>query len=177
VDREKKSVQTELNENQRTLDSLNSQLSNKQNDIKQTSENLNSTIDEYELRQSGTKYTLHNPLYWEVRNFINSDKTDTKPYDEDSFNCANFAQEVNNNAENMGIRCAYVTLNLSGPDHALVAFNTTDRGLVYFEPQEDYEVKSLEIGKDYYADCVVPPSGYYYDKDPENVIQGFELYW
>jgi len=42
-----------------------------------------------------------------------------------SFVCADFAETLHNNAEKVGIRVAYVTVN---GIHALNAFDTTDRG-------------------------------------------------
>jgi hypothetical protein len=174
---EKTSLQSELSKQQTNLDLLERQFQSLQNDKIQTSTNLNDTIDELLIRESGAKYVLHDPLYWEARNFLSSDSTDKKLYDEVNFNCVNFAQEVNNNAVKKGIRCAYVKLYLVGDDHALIAFNTTDRGLVFFEPQEDYEAKNLEVGKDYYADCVIPPAGYYYENDPNMVIEGIDIIW
>ncbi|GAJ14543.1 unnamed protein product, partial [marine sediment metagenome] len=59
--------------------------------------------------------------------------------------CADFAERLHNNAEKAGIRCAYVSVDISGysdpygygipsdTSHALVAFNTTDKGLVYID--------------------------------------------
>lgn len=59
--------------------------------------------------------------------------------------CSDFAEMLHNNAEKAGLRCAYVSIDLSGytdpysygissnTGHALVAFNTTDRGLIYID--------------------------------------------
>jgi hypothetical protein len=175
---ETKPLQTELEENQQVLDNLATQLTNIRNDIIQTSENLNNTIDELALRQSATRYIVYDPLYWEVRNFLNNDSTDTKPYNETTFDCSNYAQEVNNNAEKEGIRCAYVTVNFSDSNesHALIAFESTDRGLNFFEPQTDEKV-NLEIGKNYWADCVVPNGNNYYAREPGYTIESFTVYW
>jgi len=169
-------LQTELSNKEDILNNINFQLTTTHNEINQLNQNLKETINELEKRKSGARYTLHDPLYSEVRNFLRSDRTNTKPYDDNTFNCANYAQEVNNNAEKIGIRCAFVAVNLSVGAHALVGFNTIDIGLVYFEPQNDYEVK-LQVGKEYWADCVIPPSGYYYKRDPTWKIEDFTIYW
>lgn len=47
--------------------------------------------------------------------------------------CADFAERLHNKAEMAGIRCAYVSVELSGVGHALNAFQTTDRGLIYID--------------------------------------------
>jgi len=74
--------------------------------------------------------------------FIEADTTDTKGYVEEGFRdwyqahvCADFAEEVHNNAEAAGIRAAWVGIDIEGDEegHALNAFETTDRGLVYID--------------------------------------------
>lgn len=75
---------------------------------------------------------------WEqLEAFLLSDKTDEKEYNSSSFLCGAFAEEVHNNAEQAGIKAAWVcvwfTNNASYTSHALNAFNTTDRGLVYVD--------------------------------------------
>ena len=71
------------------------------------------------------------PTYDQMVVFLNRDRTDLQPYVEGVRVCAEFAEEVYNNAEASGIRTAFVML--SGVDHALNAFETTDRGLVYVD--------------------------------------------
>jgi len=177
LDEEIQKLQSQLNTKETLLGGINSQLSQKQYELNQKEYDLDKTNNTVEKLNSGDRYLLHDPAYYEARNFIRSDKTNTRTYDEDTFNCAHYAQEVNNNAEKEGLRCAHVTVNLSeGAPHALIAFNTTDRGIIYFEPQSDEKV-NLEVGKDYWADCVVPPPGYYYKSDPGWIIQDFIIYW
>jgi len=94
-------------------------------------------------------YTLQNPTYQEVRTFIAQDPTNANTYSEDKYVCVDFAAAVNNNAEAKGIRCAVVDIFYpDGYGHTIVAFDTTDRGLIYIEPQFDQEVK-LEVGSSY----------------------------
>ena len=178
LEQEITSLQIALNGNQQTLDTLNNQLNNKQNEIKQTSVNLNNTINELELRQSSRRYALTDPLFWSARNFLSTDSTDRKTYDEETFNCANYAQEVNNNAENKGIRCAYVVVYFSDSNeaHSLIAFETTDQGLKFFEPQTDERV-DLQIGKSYWSDCVIANGNYYYLEKPGDTIEEYTIYW
>jgi hypothetical protein len=71
------------------------------------------------------------------------------------FVCSDFAIRLHNNAEVEGIRAAIVIVNLEGKEnpHALNAFVTTDRGLVYIDctGEEDCnghnKVVYLEMGK------------------------------
>ncbi len=109
---------------------------------------------------------LHNPTCEEALDFLESDKTDTHEYLEDEYVCSHFAADVNNNAEKQGIRCALVDVRFSGSSHAIIAFDTTDEGLVYFDPITDDRARPV-IGKRYYL-CVEPKPGYIYEKPSFN---------
>jgi len=79
-----------------------------------------------------------NPTYAELAAFIERDTTDTNDYLIDSligYVCADFAEDVHNNAEAAGIRAASVSVDFDGggEGHALNAFDTVDRGLVYID--------------------------------------------
>lgn len=94
-------------------------------------------------------YTLKNPTYQEMKAFLAQDLTNTMRYIQDEYVCVDFAAAVNNNAEAMGIRCAIVDIFYpEGYGHTIVAFETTDRGLIFIEPQFDLEVK-LITGRSY----------------------------
>jgi len=72
---------------------------------------------------------------WEqVKEFVMNDDTNSHTYIPGSFVCADFAALLHNRAETAGIKAAYVSVEFAeGPAHALNAFNTTDRGLVYID--------------------------------------------
>jgi hypothetical protein len=105
---------------------------------------------------------LHNPTFAEVTSFLTEDKTDSNEYIDDTYVCSHFARDVNNNAESQGIRCAYVDVRYPDSAHAIVAFDTIDEGLLYFDPSSDESVKPV-VGKEYWR-CIVPKPGYYYEK-------------
>ena len=79
-----------------------------------------------------------NPTYSELLAFIQEDSTDTNDYLENpyiGYVCADFAEDVHNNAEAAGIRAAWVSIDFEGSDvgHAVNAFETTDLSLVYID--------------------------------------------
>jgi len=79
-----------------------------------------------------------NPTYAELVAFIEQDTTDTNHYREDpliGYVCADFAEDVHNNAEAAGIRAASVSIDFEGggDGHALNAFDTVDLGLIYID--------------------------------------------
>lgn len=104
---------------------------------------FNPSITKQEIpysKASGSEVCLVNyknatdPTWDELIAFLHSDDTDERLYIEDSFVCADFAEMVHNNAEASGIKAAYVGVDfVEGEGHALTAFNTTDKGLVYVD--------------------------------------------
>ena len=86
--------------------------------------------------------------YDEVVRFLQEDKTNSSEYSSD-FDCVSYSRMVRENADRRGIRCAVVVFDLSGTkniSHAINAFETTDRGIVYFDPQTDGERFGIEVG-------------------------------
>lgn len=87
--------------------------------------------------------------------------------------CADFAEELHNNAESTGIRAAFVAVEL-GPcsyfpsigGHALNAFETTDRGLVFIDCTSSNQgvnadkIVNVEVGKDYIPISIFPEPGW-----------------
>jgi len=75
------------------------------------------------------------PTWQELMAFLVMDTTDQKPYAVDSYSCVAFAEELHNNAEASGIMAAFVGVQFEDREvgHALNAFQTTDRGLVFID--------------------------------------------
>jgi hypothetical protein len=125
---------------------------------------------------AGHGYTLRDPTYREAVIFLRMDKTDENEYVEDSYICSHFARDVCNNAEAEGLRCAFVELRYWEEGHAIVAFNTVDEGLVYFEAITDERVRPV-VGERYYQ-CVEPRPGYYYvEPDFDDTILDILVIW
>lgn len=119
---------------------------------------------------------LHDPTLEEALDFLERDRTDDNEYLEDEYVCSHFAADINNNAEKQGIRCALVELRFPDSGHAVVAFDTTDEGMVFFEPLNDDRVRPV-IGKRYYR-CVEPKPGYVYEKPSFNdTIEDIVVIW
>ena len=139
-------VEIELSASEELAESLENTLSNLQAN--------------YNRLTTGYAYVLRDPSYQEMKDFLEQDETSEQEYLRNEYICVDFAANVKANAAGEGIRCAYVVIEyLDTNGHAIVAFDTTDRGLVYIEPQFDWDVE-LEIGRRYY-ECVVPPPGQY----------------
>lgn len=114
-----------------------------------------------------------NPSWVELKAFLATDETDKQTYDFDTFVCADFAEMLHNNAEAAGIRVAYVSIQL-GPSsyypipggHALNAFETIDRGLVFIDSTSSNQgvnadkIVDLKVGKEYIPMSIFPEPGW-----------------
>ncbi len=96
----------------------------------------------------GSFVELRNPTHSELRDFLAGDNTNQNQYIVGEYVCYDYVAEIVNNAEAAGIRAAYVRIRSADWAHALAAFETVDRGIIYIEPQSDKEVE-LETGKPY----------------------------
>jgi len=146
---------------------------------KHYSSNVEDELQSTELRLSAMQTDmlhLHNPTFEEVISFLTEDKTDSNEYVKDMYVCSHFARDVNNNADSQGIRCAYVDVRYPKTAHAIIAFNTTDEGLVYFDPVSDERVRPV-VGKEYWR-CIEPKPGYYYEKPSfDDTIVDIVMIW
>lgn len=94
-----------------------------------------------------------NVSWSQLQDFLKEDRTDNNPYIENVYMCGDFAETLHNNAENSGIRAAWVAIQFEdgSQPHAFNAFVTTDRGLVYID------TTGLEPGTygPQHMDCIV----------------------
>jgi hypothetical protein len=91
--------------------------------------------------------TLRNPTFEEMRAFILKDPTNHHEFIPNKYECRHFATEVDNNAKAAGWRCGFALLCYTQGQHAVVAFNTIDRGLIFIEPQTDVAIDVTIGGK------------------------------
>jgi hypothetical protein len=96
--------------------------------------------------------------------------------------CADFAERLHNNAEIAGIRCGYISLDMSGytdpsglgipadTGHALVIFQTSDKGLVYIDdtgdipgsgPANHDRIVDVKVGEQYNPQFLFPEGGWF----------------
>ena len=81
-------------------------------------------------------YFLYTPTYDELRETLTEGKTGS-------------VTKVHKYAETNDIRAAYVRIRFEKWGHAVVAFETVDRGPVFIEPQSDTRAEELIVGKAY----------------------------
>lgn len=96
-----------------------------------------------------TPTPAYRPITWlELNDFIASDHTNWHEYIPDVYNCVNYALDlrVSANAQNIQAWIAYVVFDPSEPGHTFVGFITSDKGIVFVEPQTDYAYDNVVIG-------------------------------
>jgi hypothetical protein len=175
-------TQSELAVLRSELESTKSYLADVEAELQLTNDNLSNveaeladTKDRLDAMEADALH-LHNPTYEEALDFLERDRTDANEYIEGEYVCSHFAADINNNAEKQGIRCALVDVRFPDSGHAIIAFETTDEGLVYFEPLTDDRVRPV-IGKRYYR-CIEPEPGYIYSRPSFNdTIEDIVVIW
>jgi hypothetical protein len=90
-----------------------------------------------------------NPPYSELVQFIVEDRTDAMAYINNSFVCTDFANMFVANFRKKGYYSCFTELVFEEGAHAIVAVNTTDRGLVYVEGQTDQIIYNINVGDNY----------------------------
>jgi ribosomal protein L37AE/L43A len=119
--------------------------------------------------------TAVNPTYNQLLSFLAKDKTDNHAYIENSYVCGDYAEELHNNAEKAGIRAAFVGIN---DEHALNAFETTDRGLIYIDDQKEDLIATVIKGYPYAVTPVFEQnnSDYFY-VSPVGIVKIVKIDW
>ena len=127
-----------------------------------------------------------NPTYDELIIFLKNDKTDLIQYT-DNFVCADFAERVHNNAEESGIRAAWVSLDFDNDNegHALNAFHTVDNGLVFTDSTGSVESTpcgydrkiGIEIGKHIWTYKLYDCAEDYYYLLPSSKVKEVKIFW
>lgn len=157
-------------------------------------------LDYEELEESCAGLTaaaeLKSPTWAELKEFLENDETDKGIYRPGEYDCTGFALALRDRARQAGIRAAFVEIGFyEGSGHAVNAFQTTDKGLVYIdssgkaEPGDYDTVGYIETGKVYGRIDISEAEGFTYDYyqahrqdvnrrwEPMGHVQVIETYW
>lgn len=99
---------------------------------------------------SDTPTRVYMPITWmELVDFLAKDHTNWNEYVSGDYACLDFSVDLVANAEAQGLKAWIVLAEFTqgGPGHAFVAFETTDLGIVYVEPQADDTYPVVEVGQ------------------------------
>ena len=171
-----KSAQNKVSSLQGDVSSLQNNVSSLQADLTQVTSQVANLQTNISRMSTSYGYALNDPTYAAMQSFLASDTTDQHPYIAGTYVCWNYAADVIADAEKQHIRCAFVYVEFADSAHAVVAFNTTDKGVVYIEPQTD-EVVQLKVGAHYYQ-SIIPKAGYYYTQPAyDDTVKLFDAIW
>lgn len=93
--------------------------------------------------------SIHSTSWADLVSFLEKDHTNWRSYIPGKYTCLDFSTDLVANATKQEIKAWIVAVDFSdgGPGHAFVAFETTDRGIVYVEPQADDAYPIVAVGK------------------------------
>lgn len=126
----------------------------------------------------------HNPSWEELVNFLQQDETDRNEYNESSYNADEYAEDLHNNAEEAGIRAAFVWVEFENSTPLDInAFNTSDRGLVYIDsrnyvgyfPCSTDKIVNVKLGEDYVPELVFPCIDYTFES--WGTVSAIYIHW
>jgi phage shock protein A len=170
------STQTELKSTQNQVTGLQSNITGLQSDLTSVRAQVDDLKTNLNRLTTSYSYIANDPTYAAMQTFLAADTTDSEPYVTGSYVCWNYASDVIADAAKQHIRCGFVYVEFPGSAHAVVAFNTTDKGLVYIEPQSD-EVVQLKTGVHYYQ-SIIPKPGYHYAQPGyDDTVKVFDVIW
>ena len=90
------------------------------------------------------------PVTWmELVSFLSDDHTNWNEYIPDHYVCLDFAIDLVENAGKQNIKAWVVIVDFYNQEsnHAFAAFETTDRGTVFIEPQADVPYVNPKVGQ------------------------------
>lgn len=91
----------------------------------------------------------YNTITWdELVQFLTDDHTNWNDYDLETYNCLDYAVDVVANARQQNIKVRLVAVAFVGQEmgHAFVEFETSDRGIIFVEPQKDNTYSNVGVG-------------------------------
>lgn len=146
-------TETETNiQLQQELESLRSEYESLSSDWDIAKQDLEKFKTDYRnLLEGSQKSELRNPTWQELKTFLEVDETDCQDYITDEFDCEGFTIGLRDNAWRRGFRSAYIAIGFGegNTGHALNAFQTEDKGLIYIDNTNHDAVSYLEFGKVY----------------------------
>lgn len=148
-----------INDKQEEIDNLIEQKINQEKNLIEQAERVKTNLinnHKEELKQLQNQidrsYILdYNPTLQEVKNVLAKSTVHYLSYDHEEFNCYDFSNSLIKHFFNNKIYSCLVIIEFEDETgHAIVGIETSDRGIIYIEPQEKNKIiYSLNQGDDY----------------------------
>ena len=101
------------------------------------------------IKPEPTPIPEYRSITWaELVQFLADDHTNWHEYDLETYNCVNYAVDLAVGAEQERIKTRLVGVDFIGQEtgHAFVEFETSDRGIIFVEPQGDNTYSNVKLG-------------------------------
>ena len=178
-------TQNQIASTQNKLIKVQSKISNLSSEITELKQNVTAyqfTLELYKERVNQFKErAVTIPTIGQLRAFTLNSHINYNKYLNNSFVCSNFANLFVQKFRQEGyFSCVTEIVFDNDMAHMLVAVNTTDKGVVFVEPQTGQIIYNLSIGEDYEHDYLNLPPGpkitqiidCYNQKDNTGVLEG-----
>jgi hypothetical protein len=182
----------ELTSTEGQLESTQSQLAEKEKELALYKDTYGSVVESsvqppFQGADIVSNEAATNPTWAQLLDFLLRDTTDQNVYFPGIYMCGDFARDMYNHAELLGIRAAYVAIELPSGYHALNAFKTTDRGLVFVDctglelgeagPSNRDKIVNVKLGRDYIPRSLFPESGWSSTWEDMGTVLDVQIYW
>jgi len=146
-------LKQELSDTKQELSVVQQKLLNEQTKLSQLQIELTNTLSRLNSLESRiSRERIVHPTYSDVLSFIEEDDTDKQKYVSENYTfiCTDFTNRFINNFLKKGFfSCEAIIYLPENSSHSIVAINTTDRGIIFVDPQADKVITSLNIGDNY----------------------------
>jgi hypothetical protein len=133
------------------------------------SENASAYELGYKAGVTSRGFDIVDPTYQQMLSFMATDTVHNNAYNS-TYVCWNFANDYINEAFRAGWRCGFVYIDFPVYAHAVVCFNTTNRGIVFVEPQAN-KIVNVAVGLSYWSSNGFAPVTY------NDTIVSFGIIW
>ena len=123
----------------------------------------------YQVGVTSRGFDIVDPTHQQMLSFMATDTVHYNAYTS-TYVCWNFCNDYINEAFRAGWRCGFVYIAFPDSAHGVVCFNTTDKGIVFVEPQSNDIVK-VAIGLSYWSGNGFTPATY------NDTIVKFGIIW
>jgi len=160
--------------NDSEFSALTNSYDNLENQIQQLRTWLNGNVTSsynsgYKAGAASRGFDIVDPTYQQLISFMSTDTVHNNVYKNGTYICWNFCNDYIK-AFRAGWRCGFVYISFPSLAHGVVCFNTTNKGIVFVEPQLN-QIISVTIGSSYSRSNGLTPVTY------NDTIVSFGIIW
>jgi hypothetical protein len=127
---------------------LNKILSSYEEDKKNFEQEIKDINIQFEQKINSMSAIDYKPTFKEVKEVLRNYNDNTR-YDDEDYNCVDYSQTLVKKFKENKIYSCMVNIYFKEGAHANVAVETSDKGVIYIEPQDKIILYELNIGEDY----------------------------